>query len=401
MSSTTPPSRRYFDVAGRGIGPSNLRQSNQRAVLSIISVYPGCSNADISRRTGLAPQSVSAVLADLEEMGLIYRGKVRRGGGRGQPATPFFIDPTGAYGVGVEIGWGHLEVVLVDIATGILARRRSTHDYPDARTIVADVGNAVAEIVSAIPADRRNRIVGIGLAVPNYLGAADALIPPPPGQGELWSTIDLVAGVQNATGFDVQIVNDGTAACWANFVAMPAPRLGDFAYLLVGAFLGAGIMAEDRLIEGINGDSANLGSMMVTDRRGNRRFAHQIASIYELKRRLGGVGLDAALADSAAPEPRETLSEWIEDTGHALAQVVLETRAVLEFEIALIEAELPLSIRRRLVEAAQRHIAGLPSLVRRPAIAEAHVGHSGAAQGAAFIRTYRKLFSRELGDMDP
>jgi predicted NBD/HSP70 family sugar kinase len=400
VSSSNVRSTRYFEAAARGIGPTNLRQSNQRAVLSMISVAPGCSNADISRRTGLAPQSVSAVLADLEELGLISRGKVRRGGGRGQPATPFFIDPTGAYAVGIEIGWSHFEVALVDIGTKILARRRWSYDYPDARTIVGDVGKAVADIVTTIPQDRRDRIVGIGLAAAGRIGDPATLLPPPPGQSDLWGKIDLAAEVTRATGFDVHLVNDGNAACWADFVAMPGQRSGNFAYLLVGTFVGAGIMTEDRLLEGASGDSANLGSMIVTDRGGSRRVAHEVASLYALRRRLGDIQLEAAIGDAAFPDAQAVVGEWIEDASFALAQVVLETRTVLEFDLAVVEAELPAPIRLRLVEAMRRNIADLTSLVQKPEVIEGHIGRSGAAQGAAFIRTYRRLFSRELGHMD-
>lgn len=39
--------------------------------------------------SGLAPQTVSAILNDVEAAGLIVRGEVLRGR-RGQPATPIF-----------------------------------------------------------------------------------------------------------------------------------------------------------------------------------------------------------------------------------------------------------------------------------------------------------------------
>src|SRR3569833_1221212 len=94
----------FFATVARGVQPASVRQSNQRAILTVISLEPGCSNADIARRTGLAPQTVAAVLDDLEIAGLLKRGAARRGGGRGQPATPIYINPDGAYAIGAEIG---------------------------------------------------------------------------------------------------------------------------------------------------------------------------------------------------------------------------------------------------------------------------------------------------------
>ena len=58
--------KRTRDVAvvGRGIQPVHVRQTNQRAVLSVISLQPGISNAELARITDLAPQTISSVLAD-------------------------------------------------------------------------------------------------------------------------------------------------------------------------------------------------------------------------------------------------------------------------------------------------------------------------------------------------
>ena len=77
-------------LVGRGIQPSHVRQTNQRAILSVISLQPGISNAELARVTDLAPQTVSAVLTDLEQLNLVTRGEVLRGR-RGQPATPLYM----------------------------------------------------------------------------------------------------------------------------------------------------------------------------------------------------------------------------------------------------------------------------------------------------------------------
>ena len=126
MSDVT---KRPRDVAvvGRGIQPSHVRQTNQRAILSVISLQPGISNAELARVTDLAPQTVSAVLADLHQLNLVTRGEVLRGR-RGQPATPLYMNPVGALAIGAEIGWRHMEVCLVGIGTQVLSRVRRTYD---------------------------------------------------------------------------------------------------------------------------------------------------------------------------------------------------------------------------------------------------------------------------------
>src|SRR5215217_2880137 len=107
MSSiVSEPPRDVFDAGGRGLQHQGLRRANERAVLNVIGFNTGVSNADIARLSGLAPQTVSAILSDMERSGLIIRGDVLRGR-RGQPATPIYLAGEGAFAIGVEIGWRH------------------------------------------------------------------------------------------------------------------------------------------------------------------------------------------------------------------------------------------------------------------------------------------------------
>jgi predicted NBD/HSP70 family sugar kinase len=395
--------RGYFATLARGMQPNTVRQSNQRAILTLISMEPGLSNADLSRRTGLAPQTVSAVLDDLEHAQLLVRGEARRGGGRGQPAKPVDLNPAGAYMVGAEIGWEHIEVALTDFSARVIDRVYRRYTFPDATQVFDQLGELVATILAQLPSDARQRVIGLGLAAPGGIGDHSSLFPPPPGQAELWAGLDIAHEAAVATGLDVQLFNDGNAACWAEFVAHASPRPGNFAFLLVDTFVAAGIIAEDRLWEGVTGASANLGSMLVADRRGTPRFLHQIASLYVLRQRLEAeeMTLDAALSAQPPPGAQFVLSEWIEDASFALAQTILNAVTVLEFEFAVIEGALPQQILNRLVAAVSRGIVDVPSLGRtRPTVKLGHLARSGAAQGAAQLRMYRRFYSRELAHMD-
>lgn len=78
MDDNVERARGYFAVAARGMQPAGVRQSNMRAVSRVIARTPGVSNAEIARLTGLAPQTVSAVLTSLDDAGLLTRGPARR-----------------------------------------------------------------------------------------------------------------------------------------------------------------------------------------------------------------------------------------------------------------------------------------------------------------------------------
>jgi len=390
-------------VVGRGIQPSHVRQTNQRAILSVISLQPGISNAELARVTELAPQTVSAVLTDLERRNLVTRGEVLRGR-RGQPATPLYMNPVGALSIGAEIGWRHIEVCLVGIGTQVLSRVRREYDYPDARTVFGELAAATADLMAQLSPAERACLVGMGLAAPGGIGNPGSLLKPPPGQQELWAGLDIARAAAAATGLDVSLFNDGHAACWAQRVARPAPRPLSFVFLVLDTFVGGGIVAENRLWEGVNGASAHLGSMLVTDGDGQMRFLHEVASLHALGLRLEAAGLprDVVRSVPLAPPVGAIVDAWIAEASAALAQALMNATRVMEFELAVIESALPSALTREIVAATGRHLARFPILgeTAPPPVVAGELGRSGAAQGAALLRMHRRFFSRELAHMD-
>lgn len=395
--------RGYFAVAARGMQPAGVRQSNMRAVSRVVARAPGVSNADIARLTGLAPQTVSAVLAALDDGGLLTRGVARRRGGRGQPATPIYLNAEGAFALGAEIGWERLEVVLVDMAGRVVERLIRSYDYPDASRVFSDLGNLAPVALSSLAASGRGRVIGLGVALPSGLGQPKALLPAAEGQVEGWANLDVGAEAARATGLPVQLLNDGNAACWAEFLSRPSPLPSNFAFLRIDTFLSAGLVAGGRLWDGAGASSADLGAMLVTNEHGVPDLVEEIASLQALKARLRAAG--TTLAEALADEPTEiasrALDDWIEVTAFALAQTVLNAATLAEFELVVLDGALPHHVLERLVTATADRVARIGAhRFAPPQISLGNLGRAGAAQGAAMLQIYRRYFSRELADLD-
>lgn len=65
-----------LEQIARGVAQSGVRIANERAVLTLVALVPGLSNADLARRSGLGPQTTSRIVTDLEARGLVMRGEV-------------------------------------------------------------------------------------------------------------------------------------------------------------------------------------------------------------------------------------------------------------------------------------------------------------------------------------
>ncbi|MBN9317468.1 MAG: ROK family transcriptional regulator [Devosia sp.] len=390
----------FFKPAERGVQHASLRAANRRAVLTAIALTPGLSNAEVSRRTGLAPQTASAIVTELEDDGLVTRGEVLRGR-RGQPATPLFLDHTGAYGIGCEISWRHLDIMLVNVGGEELGRYRRDFAYPDARTIVEEAAGAIADLISTLEPGMRRRVTGIGLASPSHMNRLMTIAGVPEEQVALWSQLDLTAALENATALPTTWFNDGNCACFAQVVMSPAPRPPNLVHLFVSTYLGAGLTAEHRLWEGPTGNSANLGSMLVNNPAGLRTTGHDLASHSALARRLAADGLVLPAANPADwpwAEWEPHVAPWIEHAGAAMAEIIANTAAVLEVDHVIIDSTSPQGIIERLVAATDRSLAELIGATR-PQLAAGKLGSRATPLGAAQLTMFRKHFSRDLGDM--
>ncbi|WP_297104062.1 ROK family transcriptional regulator [uncultured Devosia sp.] len=398
------PDEDVFEPIVRGITQSGVRLANERAVLSLIAGIPGVSNADIARRSGLGPQTTARILADLEARDLIIRGEVLRGR-RGQPATPYRLNPLGGYSIGVEIGWQHFEVLLQNLAGQPIAVTRRAYQYPNPDTVFAEIAADVETALSSLSQDQRERVAGIGVTSPgnfgpllSHLGAPDCVI-------KAWASVEIVPRLTRETGLPAFWVNDGSAAAWREITARPAPRPKGMASFFVGTFVGGGIVTEGALLEGPYGNAADLGAIVVQERGGPPAYLHLTASLHALVLRA----LEAGHARPAG-SPRRwdwegmgiAVDRWIDDAGHALAQAILTTTAMVEVDVVTLNGDLPGPVLSRLLEATARHLDQFPVLLaHRPRLLPGLGGPSAAALGAAQLLLFRRHFSRAWDLFDP
>ncbi|WP_417310541.1 ROK family transcriptional regulator [Devosia sp.] len=389
----------FFETAGLGVQPAGVRQTNIRAVLTLIATSSGLSAAELARLTHLAPQTISAILEDIDKLGLLRKGEVRRGR-RGQPATPYHINPRGAFAIGIELGWRRIEARLVNIGGETLSAYRRDYSYPDPHSIFDEIGRIATQFRNELGEDDRDKLVGFGIAAPGNIGRNIGILDADLSVGKRWLELDIAEAAEAATGMRVQVFNDGNAACWAEFVSMPAPRSSDFAYLMLGTFIAAGVVVEGKLWEGPTGNSANLGAMLINDRHGDVNFAHLVASTFALSQRLAGAGIDVP-ATSPLDWPWEDwepyVSDWIDDSASALASIIANTAAVFEFRTAVLDGVMPEPLLERLVEAVERYLSLLPSMaIDIPKLTRGRLGPSAASTGAAYLPLYQRFFSRDF-----
>jgi predicted NBD/HSP70 family sugar kinase len=387
----------------RGTNLLGVRAYNERLVLSLVRKFSNLPKAEIARLTGLSAQTASVIVRALEADGLLLRMEPNRGR-VGQPSVPLRLNPDGAYAIGLHIGRRTASLMLMDFVGAVRDQVRCAYAYPDIDEILAFTGRSLTALTEKLSDEQRDRISGLGVAVPFELWNWCSEVGAPQSALEAWRNRNLQSELETLSGLPISISNDATAACAAELTFGRGRDYEDFLYLFVGYFAGGGIVLNGELYSGRQGNAGALGSMpiMIKDRKTGlveRRQLIHSASLYGLERRLIDAGLDpvaffrAQAWDSLGP----ILDDWLDEASEALAQAAVASVSVIDFSQVLVDGGFPPDIRSRLVELVRKKTGELDLQGLSPfSIDEGSIGANARTLGAASL----PFFARFLLDQN-
>lgn len=382
------PDRLVPEAGLRGSNQSGMRAHNERLVLSLLRQQGALAKSDLARMTGLSAQTVSVIMRSLESEGLLQKGEPIRGR-IGQPSVPMSLDADGAYFLGLKIGRRSADLMLVDFLGQVRAMRRSVYRYPTPGTVVAFADEALPAVMAVLPEDRRDRVGGLGIAMPfqlwnwvNYIGA-------PQSEMDEWKNRDIQTEIAAITGLPVHVQNDATAACGAELVFGQGERPKDFLYFYFGTFIGGGLVLNGQLFPGRTGNAGGVGPMPVPGIDGRMQRLFDVASMSKLAEaaEAQGASADHLWAQHERWDlPDDVVDQWIDGAAMGLAYATLSAAALIELEAVMIDGWMPLDIRAEITRRTETALNRLDlSGVEPPQVREGTVGANARALGAAAI----------------
>ena len=376
------------DVALRGSNQSGMRAHNERLVLSLVRQQGALAKSDIARITGLSAQTVSVIMRSLESDGLLVRGEPIRGR-IGQPSVPMSLAADGAFFLGLKIGRRSADLMLVDFVGTVRGMHRRTYGYPTPSTIIAFVTEALPGLTRNLPDAVRDRISGMGVAMPFQLWNWVQAVGAPQEEMDEWRNRDIQAELATATGLPVYVQNDATSACGAELVFGSGERPRDFLYFYFGYFIGGGLVLNGQLFLGRSGNAAGVGPLPMPGAGGASPRLFDLASMSALARAMDAAGEDSSQLwenpdQWQVSEP--LLQDWIDRAARGLALATLSAASLLELEAVMIDGWMPPVIRARITEATRLALNRLDlSGITPLTVREGTVGPMARSLGAAAI----------------
>ncbi|QXZ80357.1 ROK family transcriptional regulator [Rhizobium sp. L51/94] len=243
-------------MALRGTNQESGRPYNRRIVLESIRLLGPTTRGDIATRVGLTVQTVSTIVRELEEQGLILSVK-EEPRGRGIPPSTLTINPDGGLSIGIHITQLFIEAALVNLLGDVVDSRHRVALNP----IPDDAFALIEEMISELKAGLRGgRLLGAGLALPgpfdvesmSFVGSTTMIG---------WKNVDIRQRLADATGLPAFFENDMAAAALGEQLYGLGQQLSDYYYLFFSVGLGGAMMHDGLVMRGAWGNAGEIGHM--------------------------------------------------------------------------------------------------------------------------------------------
>ena len=252
-----------------GADQGTVRRTNLSLLLRSLRDDGPRSRARLAADLGLNKATVSSLVTELIDRGLVREGNAERGF-VGRPGTTVEIDGRGAFGIGAEINVHHVSALAMNLAGETISERRSPIDTHRLSTdevvdrLVSLIAHTLADLagLDAVP-------VAIEVGVAGLVDHDSGTVSVAPNLG--WKGIELASMLRDRLGDPdhlVGVANEANLAAVAE--STPGdPERRDILVVHGEVGIGGGIVADGRLFPGRLGYAGEFGHMVVD--RGGRR----------------------------------------------------------------------------------------------------------------------------------
>ncbi|MDR0488236.1 MAG: ROK family transcriptional regulator [Propionibacteriaceae bacterium] len=250
------------DTAGLAHGSqTSLREANRAHILDAIKKFGVITQVELADATGLSAGTVSVIVKELLEAGIVNTTPTSRSGRRAINVT---LARRLGIVAGVHIGRRDLRVCLASPAGEILIKQH----LPLAKdhrsdTVLDRIALFISDMLNHIGASREE-ILGTGVALDAPIDRTTSMVCSP-GLMRGWDQIAIGPALERRLDCDV-VVENGT-----NVGALAECRMGagfgadPVIYLSVSHGIGAGIVYEGKLFRGFSGIAGEIGHVSYDD----------------------------------------------------------------------------------------------------------------------------------------
>lgn len=222
------------------------------------------SRAQVAAATGLTKATVSSLVNELLNCGLVAEPGVQARGEFGRPGSVLAVNATGCAGLGLEVNVDYLAVCVIDL-TGQTRFHRV--DVVDNRAAPEKALGRLAHMAqTALDAASAQGLLvrGMGVALPGVVDVDRGMLLHAPNLGWHDLPVRQLLGAQvNLQPERVDVENEANLAALAELWFGRGAEWGDYLHVSGEIGVGAGIVAGGRMVRGSHGFAGEAGHISI------------------------------------------------------------------------------------------------------------------------------------------
>jgi predicted NBD/HSP70 family sugar kinase len=390
------------------------RRRNGLRVIDALRRSGPATRAEIARHAGLSRPTVSTLVAELVDAGLLVerKGEAPADAPRsGRPPVLLALGASAGAAVGVDFGHRHLRVAVADLSADVRAERRVELDVDHDAGAGLDAAAALVDELLDEAGIAREAVLGCGMGLP---GPIDRV------SGTVGSSVILPGwvGLRAADELEARLVlpvavdNDANLGALAERTYGAARGACDLVYVKVASGIGGGVVLGGRLHHGTTGIAGEVGHVHVEAdgrvcRCGNRGCLETVAAVPALLALLRESHGDDLTVDGMLDLVRAGdlgARRVLADAGRAIGRALADACNVLNPELIVFGGELA-AAGEPLLEGARESLEryALPAAVASTRVTHGVLGDRAEVLGAIalVIGDTENLRSEALAPLSP
>lgn len=253
-----PHSRRVLRVG-------QVRAANRAAVLRLLRRHRQLSRAELARRTSLSEASVSRIIAELMEQGLLVDLGSGPGTG-GRPGVRLELNEDRFQSIGVDIQNWETQVALGTVTGRIVRTERFRTPTGPLETL-----DRIAATITSLTTGLAEPPVGVGISTRGLVDSRHGVAVL--GSNPEWVHIEIGDRLASLTGMPIYVENNVRAAAVAEYAHGNTDVQGAHCllFMLVGEGVGMAIVLDGKVHHGPHMAAGEIGQMVIADEGGPAR----------------------------------------------------------------------------------------------------------------------------------
>ncbi|HEX5809701.1 MAG TPA: ROK family transcriptional regulator [Anaerolineales bacterium] len=242
----------------------NVKTFNKHALVDLIRFAGrGVARTDIAQELGLTRASVTILINDLIESGIILETE-SRSTRSGRPPVVLDINPKSGLAAAIDMGATHVSVAIGDFSAHILEEIEQPFRIASGPKQCLEESDRLLRDMLKKCGLSMSDLVAVGVSVPGPVITDTGMVMAPPIMPG-WDRFPIRTTLENLWNVPVALNNDANFGAIGEWVFGAGRGEKNLAFIKVGSGIGAGLIINRQIFGGTTGSAGEIGHLTIDE----------------------------------------------------------------------------------------------------------------------------------------